>query len=118
MGLGPLDIDGTLHLRKLPDFSHVQLTPESRDKLVEGGGVVTVRLTGADFEFLEKAAVSKAPPHPSAPAEAHFVLPLGKRAGDQESVSVDIDAASHGAYLLSLTQSGGHPRSAVYGPAA
>jgi hypothetical protein len=103
----PIDIDGTLHLLKLPDYSHVQLTPESRAKLIEGAGVVAVKLTGADFEFLEKAAVSKAPPHPSAPAETHFVLPVGKRAGDQESVTVDIDAAAHGAYLLALTQSGG-----------
>jgi len=103
----PIDIDGTLHLLKLPDFSHLQLTPESRAKLIEGGGVVAVKLTGADFEFLEKAAVSKAPPHPSAPVETSFVLPVGKRAGDQESVTVDIDAAAHGSYLLALTQSGG-----------
>jgi hypothetical protein len=103
----PIAIDGILHLRKIPDFSHVQLAPESREKLMEGAGIVTVKLTGADFEFLEKAAVSKVSPHPPAPTETRFALPLGKRAGDQQNVTVDIDAAARGAYLLSLTQSGG-----------
>jgi len=101
-----MDIDGVLHVRKPADFSHVQISPESRQKLIEGAGVVKAKLAGADFEFLEKAAVAKAGAHAAA-AETNFALPSGKRAGDQESVEVDLDASVHGAYVLTLTETGG-----------
>ena len=104
----PLEIAGTLHLHPLADFSHAQLAAESREKLIEGSGTVSAKLTGADFEFLEKASVAKAATRPPKPAEAHFVLPLGSRAGMQNTVAVELDTAARGAFVLSLTQSGGH----------
>ena len=78
------------------DFSHVQLVPESREKLIEGNGVVTARLTGADFEFLEKAALSKSGARPATSVETPFFLPSGKRAGVQDIVAVEIDTARRG----------------------
>ncbi|HUP02361.1 MAG TPA: hypothetical protein VMU19_00135, partial [Bryobacteraceae bacterium] len=101
-------LDGLLHLRKLPDFSHVQISPESRQKLIEGAGPVKVKLTGADFEFLEKAAVAKAAGRASS-QPVKFTLPSGARAGDQESAQVEVDPPAHGAYLLALTQASGEP---------
>lgn len=84
------------------------LTPESRAKLIAGSDIVATKLTGADFEFLERAAVSKAAPPPSAPEQTHVVLPLSKRTGEQHTV--DVDTAARGAYVLLRTQSGGSAR--------
>ena len=83
------------------------LTPESRDKLIAGSGIVATKLTGADFEFLERAAVSKDAPPPSAPAQTHVVLPLSKRAGEQHTV--DVDTAARGAYVVLRRQSAQEP---------
>ena len=61
---------------------------QERDKLIEGSGTVAVELSGADFEFLEKAAlVSSA--RDAKPVEIGFTLPLGKRAGPQNSVAAE-----------------------------
>jgi len=110
----PLEIAGTLHLLQLPDFQAVKPAPKSSDLLVEGSGRVTWTLTGADFEFLEKATISKAAPHAAAPSEAHFVLPLGKRAGVQNAVDIEIDTAARGSYRLVLTQSGGSTHQVLF----
>jgi hypothetical protein len=41
------------------------------------------------------------------PSEAPFTLPLGKREGQQNSVTVSIDTAPAGIYRLALTQTDG-----------
>jgi hypothetical protein len=104
----PLPVAGTLHLHPYDDFTHVTIAPEERDKLVEGSGKVKLKLSGADFEFLEKAALESSE---GKPAEVAFTLPSGKRAGPQNSVTVSIDTAKQGSYRLLLTQSDGaaHP---------
>ena len=102
----PLLVSGTLHLHPYGDFAHVTLAPRQRDKLIEGKGNVAVKLFGADFEFLEKVAlVSSA--RDAKPADVVFTLPLGKRAGPQNSVTANIDTAKQGSYRLLLTQSDG-----------
>ena len=88
------------------DFTHVTLAPGERDKLVEGNGIVAVELSGADFEFLEKVALESSA-RDAKPVEVGFTLPLGKRAGPQNSVTVNIDTAKQGSYRLLLTQSDG-----------
>jgi hypothetical protein len=88
----------------------VKLAPRERDKLVEGNGNIAVTLSGVDFEFLEKAAI-ESNARDAKPAEVKFTLPAGKRAGPQDSVTVDIDmdidTPKQGAYRLLLTQSDG-----------
>jgi len=106
----PLDVAGTLHLHPPGDFSHVQLAAESSDKLIEGGGIVAAKLTGGDFEFVEKAALIKRAARPPKPVETTFALPLGTRAGVQNTMAVDLDTVARGAYLLLLTQADGHTR--------
>ena len=105
-----LPIGGTLHVAALGDFTRGRFAPGARDLLVEGHGVVSVPLTGADFEFLEKAAVEPAVPN-ATPADVPFTLPQGPRLGAQTSVNVSLDTAKPGAYRLLLTQSDGvaHP---------
>ena len=102
----PLLVTGTLHLHPYADFSRVTLLPGKRDRLVEGNGKVTVDLSGADFEFLEKVAFASSAEN-AAPANLRFTFPLGKRIGPQDSVTVSVDTAKHGSYRLLLTQSDG-----------
>jgi hypothetical protein len=103
-----ITVSGPLHLHPYGDFSKVKITPETRDRLVEGNGVVTVKLTGTDFEFVEKAAIEKVErkrlPNPP---ETTFTLPLGKREGEQDSMLAEIDTAAPGPYRLLITQSDG-----------
>jgi hypothetical protein len=102
----PMPVSGTLHLHPYADFAHVALARGEQDKLVEGRGSVDVQLTGADFQFLETAAVESSA-KAAKPADVPFTLPSGKRGGPQDSVTVTIDTAKRGAYRLLLAQSDG-----------
>ncbi len=102
----PLPVAGTLHLHSCGDFARVTLARGEGDKLVEGSGVVAVKLSGTDFQFLEKVALESSVPD-TQPTAVRFALPLGKRAGPQDSLTVNIDTAKPGAYKLVLTQSDG-----------
>jgi hypothetical protein len=104
----PLAVAGTLHLHPYGDLSHVILAPAQRDKLVEGNENLAVELSGADFEFLDKVSLESSA-RDAKPVELGFTLPLGKRAGPQNSVTVNIDTAKRGSYRLLLTQSDGAP---------
>jgi len=102
----PLPVTGTLHLDAYGDFAHAALAPGGRDKLIEGNGSVAVQLSGADFEFLEKVAIQSAA-RGAKPSDVEFTLPSGKRAGPENSVTVNIDTAKPGSYELLLAQSDG-----------
>jgi hypothetical protein len=102
----PLPVGGTLHLHPYGDLAHATLASGAHDKLIEGSGTVAVELSGADFEFLEKVAIESTARDAKA-SELAFTLPSGKRAGPQNSVTVNIDTAKQGPYLLLLTQSDG-----------
>ncbi len=97
---------GTLHVRPFADFSHAQIPPAARDKLVEGSGVVTVPLTGADFEFVDRAELQSARKGAAAKLVS-FDLPKGARLGEQTGMTVDIDTSAPGAYKLLLAQADG-----------
>ncbi len=102
----PLPVVGTLHLHPYGDLTHVTLAPEEHDKLVEGNGLVAVKLSGADFEFLEKVAIESCA-RDAKLVDVEFTLPSGKRAGPQNSVTVYVDTARQGSYDLLLSQSDG-----------
>jgi hypothetical protein len=97
---------GILHLRPFGDLEKVEIPADSRDKLVEGSGAVTLKLTGTDFEFVDKVELQKAAPHAPKPSPVLFDLPLGARQGEQKTMTVDIGTASPGQYKLLLAQSG------------
>jgi hypothetical protein len=108
----PLNFGGVLHVHPYGDFSHIEISADSRDKLIEGSGTVPVTLQGADFEFVEKASLEKPrDPRrfgpPPAPRDLTFALPLGKRAGEQRTLEVNVPADIPGHYLLALVQSDG-----------
>lgn len=111
----PLDIGGVLHVHPYGDFAHLEIAPEFRDRLVAGNGIVPVKLTGPDFEFVEKASLETRPSEAksiatktaSPPRDLTFALPLGKRDGEQRSIDVNVDTTTPGAFLLALTQSDG-----------
>jgi hypothetical protein len=100
-------VAGMLHLRPFSNFASVQLTPQSKDLLIQGTGPVKIRLTGADFEFVHKVALVKADqPEPLA-RPLSFTLPKANNEGEQLSISVLIDTSTltAGDYNLLLTQS-------------
>jgi hypothetical protein len=102
----PLSL-GPVHIRPYADFLHVRLASRCSDELVQGRGIVAVQLTGADFEFVEKASLENAKDRRPNPVPVHFELPRGPRAGDEESMEVEIDTAAAGSYRLLLAQSDG-----------
>lgn len=104
----PLPVSGVLDLRPYDRFTHVTLAPGEHDKLVEGNGTVAVKLTGADFEFLEKVSLESSEPN-AKPIDVSFTLPAGKRAGPQDSVIVRLETAKPGSDRLLLAQSDGEP---------
>ncbi len=105
----PFQVEGAVFLHPYGNLSAAKLTPESRDKLVEGSGRVAIQLTGTDFEFIDKVAIEKAGEQPKNPQELTFTLPTGKRAGEQTSIEMEVDtsALGRGEYRLLLTQSDG-----------
>jgi hypothetical protein len=110
---------GTLRLHPYGDLDHIQFAAGSADKLIEGSGLVNMKMTGGDFEFVEKAEIEKGaapkkgPPAPfQAPAkeiskQTPFTLPLGPRDGEQRMIEVQIDTSARGAYRLALVQADG-----------
>ncbi|MCC6344776.1 MAG: hypothetical protein IT166_21425 [Bryobacterales bacterium] len=101
-----LPVSGTLHLYPYGDVSKAVLARGEADKLVEGSGKVAVELAGADFQFVESASL-ETPGQDAKPRDIRFSLPVGKRAGPQRSLTVNIDTAREGSYRLVLTQSDG-----------
>jgi hypothetical protein len=112
-----LPVSGDVYLHPYGDLKLAKLAVDSRDRLVEGGGKVPLKLEGADFEFVEKVELERAGAHPGdvvgAPVKVSFTLPHGKSGGDQESAEaeLDTDGLKPGAYKLLLAQSDGvsHP---------
>ncbi len=102
----PLTVAGTLHLEPYPDFAHISLARGEHDRLVEGRGRVSVELTGANFEFLDKASLEPSTAE-GKPIEEAFTLPQGKRAGEQDRVRLSLDTSKAGAFRLLLAQSDG-----------
>jgi hypothetical protein len=123
----PVEVQGDINLRPFADFSYAKLSPDSEDRLVEGTGLVRIRLTGADFEFVNKVtlvpssgATSFSPTSAALkddatiktegfPKELSFTLPKADGAEEQTSLEVGIDTAGlpAGSYLLKLTQTNG-----------
>lgn len=98
---------GVLHLRPYDDFKKATIPAAARDRLVEGNGVVNIEVTGADFEFVEKAELQKKVSRPPKPVATAFELPDGARNGPQAKLKVDVDTSAPGEYRLLLTQADG-----------
>jgi len=105
----PFHLDGFLQLHSYSDFSKVRLTPHSDDLLVQGSGPVKVRLEGADFEFVDKAALQRAGDAKTRPLTVPFTLPKGSGGGEQSAMTavLNTDGLKAGEYALLLTQTNG-----------
>lgn len=104
-----LTVTGTVHVHPADDLSTARLPPHEHDKLIEGNGIVTVELSGPDFEFLNKATIQSSA-RGAKPEDVPFHLPLGMGAGPQNVVALDIDTGKSGAYTLVLSQADGVAR--------
>jgi hypothetical protein len=107
------EVGGEVQAAPLAAFAEAKVSTASQDKLITASGLVRATLEGADFEFVEKVALRKADEERTAPKELVFTLPLGKRAGPQQSVEVEIDTTklTAGLYRVLLTQSDGKAHS-------
>jgi hypothetical protein len=99
---------GPIHVVPPPDLSKAAIEPASSDRLVHGGTAVDVRLSGADFEFVDtvKLHSEKSEVKPLALTPK---LPVGSDAGPQQSITVNVNPATLavGHYTLSLSEPGG-----------
>jgi hypothetical protein len=107
---GTVQVAGDFHLAPLANAAAINLATGSQSLLVEGRGVVPLRLEGADFEFVERVSLSKAGVLGGTPTDLDYVLPVGPRAGQQQSLEVEIDTNHfrRGSYRLALVQAGGY----------
>jgi hypothetical protein len=97
----PLPVAGDVHLHALEDLKSTTLAAEARDALVEGAGLVPVKLSGPDLEFVEKLTFDRMP--------IDFKLPAGPRAGPQQTLELTVDTAAlkAGTHHLALVQPNG-----------
>ncbi len=105
----PFEIAGTVEIHKFADLSTAKVAPDSEDDLVQGNGTVSVRLTGPDFEFVDKLTMVKSDSQNSTAKGLTFTLTKGKQGGEQHSLETQVDTSDlePGRYLLMLTQLNG-----------
>ena len=103
------DIKGALYVDPLSDFENARLTPDTHDLLLAHDGKLIVSLEGADFEFVEKVALTRDGDKYNKPVDVPFSLPLGPRDGhlDRLEMQVDTQPLDPGQYSLLLVQQGG-----------
>ncbi len=102
---------GEIHVDELGKFESARLTPESQNRLQQQSGKQLVHLTGADFQFVEKAAIVRKDDKYAQPTSVPFSLPYGRRNGSQNTLEMQIDATQlvAGDYSLLLSQADGKP---------
>jgi hypothetical protein len=98
-----LNIRGTVRLHRLDDFESVQVTPDSQNQLIAGTGPVSIELSGADFVFVEKAALHR----PGSTYSMPVGLPTDRSNISSLRVEIDTDPLRPGPYSLALTRTDG-----------
>ena len=101
-----LPVGGSLHVHALSNLEGARLTPASRDRLVTGAGKVGIEITGPDFEFVRKVALTDPRERYGEPVTLNFTLPEGLRGGPQMKLDAEVDTHGliAGGYKLLLTQ--------------
>ncbi len=90
------EVPGEVHLYAMPELKTMAIDRASGDRLVEGAAAVKLKVTGADFQFVEKVTLDKQP--------VEFTLPDGPRAGPQGNITATIDTARFraGQHLMAM----------------
>jgi hypothetical protein len=95
-----LSIRGNIRLHRLDSFESAQITPDSQNQLIAGTGPVFIELAGADFVFVDKAALHRPGSTYSMPAG----LPTDRSNPSWLRVEIDTGPLRPGPYLLALTR--------------
>ena len=108
--------DGTVYVAPLGDFKTARLTSESQDRMREQTGRIVATAEGADFEFLDKAAVMRAGDQFASPVNVPFRTAKGRQEGPQDRFDFEIDTKplAAGDYSLLLTQAGGQTQTVPF----
>lgn len=101
-----LRVDGQVRVHRAERLEAAQVAEESQDKLIAASGPVALELRGADFAFVEKAALHR----PGSSQYFPAYLPPGGARADRLTVEIDTDGLRPGEYRLALSQ--------TYGPGA
>lgn len=105
----PLPVTGDITLVAFPDLSTAAITSNSNDRLLQGTGMRKVRLSGADFEFVDRAHLVPAgdPGGPITPLI--FVLGDAGRTGKRPDLILNLncDLLTPGKYWVRLQQRNG-----------
>lgn len=102
---------GDVYVSPLGEFRQARLVPDMQDRLIEHQGKMLVQVENADFEFVERALISKKDDKFSQPTPVPVSLPKGKQEGPQDRLDVLLDTSgmSAGEYMLELFQTDGKP---------
>jgi hypothetical protein len=99
---------GRVRVRPFADLRSAAISPASQDRLITGTGTVEVELAGADFEFVERAAIAVA-----GQSRNLIALPFTLQTDDTATstltgqVIVDTSILRPGGHMLVLTQRNG-----------
>jgi len=101
-------LSGPVHVVIPPDLSKAAIEPASSDRLVHGGAPVDVKLSGADFEFVDTVKLLSEKPD-TKPLEITPKLPVGSGAGPQQTLTINVNPGllAVGQYKLSLAGTDG-----------
>jgi hypothetical protein len=100
-------VSGLVRVRPFADLATATISATSQDRLIAGTGTVAIDLAGADFEFVDRAAMAPA-------GTARSVLSVSFRLPDDTANNplaaqavVDTGLLHPGSYVLTLTQLNG-----------
>ncbi len=105
-----LEVAGPVQVHRIGPLASASVTPESADRLVAGTGAVVLDVTGADFQFVEKASLTRDGEAVPRTVGLEILSANGAGPGPKPSLHVAVDTSSlaAGRYRMKLEQAGGH----------
>ncbi len=112
----PFLVKGDVHVRAFGNFKSARLSASSQDRLIAGKGIMAVKLSGADFEFVKSVALQSVGSIDPKPQTLDFTLPDDSRSGVQSSLETEVDTSKlkAGKYDLLLTQDNGEAQTVPF----
>jgi hypothetical protein len=103
-----LDVAGPVFFQPVGDLDGAALTAASRDRLVEGAGLVEIELEGADFAFVRRLTIDNRDDRSRTPVELEIAGAPRGADGTVRTLGAELDTRklAAGLYTLKLHQTG------------